>query len=548
MRIRKHFVSVGGRRVHYLRAGTGPALVLLHASACSSKVMRPLIEAFATRFTALALDTPGFGLSEKLPLTSPSVEDFADGLAETLDALGIEHAAVYGRHTGASIAVEFAARHPARCAMVLTDGYPILSGDYDDERIAQYLQPIVPKWDGSHLVWLWFRYRDQHAFWPWNAQTLTSRADTDVPDLDFLHRGVVEFLEAGDAYRAGYAAPFRHDALGAFRRLKVPACFGTRPDDWLHRTAALYPQDTWHEVMPPDARQAAEKELALLLRHPAHGAPPPPPACEGIDYLDIGDASLLVRSREDAAGNGAPLLLLHQVPGTSALYETLIDSIAPERPVYAIDLPGHGESDPLPDNPQSVEAWGKGALRALDALGLEQAHLYGHNGGAGVAVEMARQSPDRIRSIVLDCPILLDEAERDRFATSYAPDIAPSWEGAHLLRAWHHLRDQELWWPWFDRRSVNNRMSEPQIEPAALTERVREVLKQPYSYRPAWKAVFDYPTAESLGELAVPAAIIGAANDIFAPLLDGISYSEVPNKADGRAGIIDALVKNDGLR
>lgn len=548
MRIRKHFVRVGGRRVHYLRAGRGPALVLLHASACSSKVMRPLVEQFATRFTTLALDTPGFGLSDKLPIAKPSVEEFADALAETLNALGIEQTAVYGRHTGASIAVEFAARHPARCAMVLTDGYPILSSAYDEDRIAQYLQAIVPRWDGTHLIWLWFRYRDQHAFWPWNAQTLANRAATDVPDLEFVHRGVVEFLEAGDDYRLGYAAPFRHDALGAFDRLKVPACFGTRPNDWLHRAATLYPESTWHEVMPREAQLAAEKELTLLLRHPARGEPPPAPPCEGIDYVDLGEASLLVRCQTDSVERGTPLLLLPQVPGASALCEALVRAIGSHRQVFAIDLPGHGESDALPGNPQSVEEWTTAALCALNALDLERVHVYGHNGAAGIALEMARRAPDRIRSIVLDSPILLDASARARFREAYAPDIKPTWEGGHLLRAWHHLRDQELWWPWFERRSCNNRTSEPRIDPEALTERVREMLKQPCSYQPAWRAVFEYPAAEALRTLAVPSSLMGAANDVFAPLLADMAYCEVPDSAEGRAGSIDDLLRNDGSR
>jgi len=40
LKITKHFVTVGQRRVHYLRAGQGPAVAMLHASPCSSKVMR----------------------------------------------------------------------------------------------------------------------------------------------------------------------------------------------------------------------------------------------------------------------------------------------------------------------------------------------------------------------------------------------------------------------------------------------------------------------------------------------------------------------------
>lgn len=521
MRIAKHFVTVDQRRVHYLRAGNGPALLLLHASACSAKVLRPLVEAFAGEFTVFALDTPGFGLSDKLPVAAPTIEDFADGLADTMNALGIGEAAVHGRHTGASIAAEFAARHPSRCAMALTDGYPLLAGDYDEARIAAYLKPIEPTWDGGHLVWLWFRYRDQHAFWPWNAQRLANRADTDIPDLDFLHRGVVEFLEAGNDYRLGYAAPFRHDALGLFARLKVPVCFGTRPDDWLHRMASLYPAGTWHEEMPQEA--AAAKALSILRRHPARGMPPPAPACAPLpgrpttDYVEVAGASLLVRSC-GLERQGEPLLLLPPLPGTSALCEELLMAAGAHRPALALDLPGHGESDALPGNPQSVEAWARAILAALDTLGLGRVHVHGHNAGASIAVELAVQQPGRVRSLTLDGPIVLDAPARAEFAEHYAPDLTPTWEGGHLLRAWHHLRDQELWWPWFQRRRENTRTHEPRIDPTALTGRVREMLKQPANYRPAWRAAIAYPLAERLPQVSPPPRLICAEADTFAPI------------------------------
>ena len=186
MNITKHFVTVGTRRVHYLRAGRGPALAMLHASPCSAKVMRPLLPVFGERFTRFVFDTPGFGLSDKLPIPKPRIEDFADALAETLTALGIEHVAAYGRHTGASIAVEFAARHPQRCAMAYADGYAVFAKPYTDQQLESYLEPIVPAWDGAHLLRLWFRYRDQHVFWPWNVQTAETRSDADVPDLDIV--------------------------------------------------------------------------------------------------------------------------------------------------------------------------------------------------------------------------------------------------------------------------------------------------------------------------------------------------------------------------
>ncbi|MBL8383267.1 MAG: alpha/beta fold hydrolase [Burkholderiales bacterium] len=527
MRITKHFVTVGTRRVHYLRAGSGPAVAMLHASPCSAKVMRPLMALWAERFTVFAFDTPGFGLSDKLPIAAPTVEDFADALAETLAALGIEQVATYGRHTGASIAVEFAARHPARTAMALADGFAIFPKRYTDAQLAAYLEPLVPAWDGGHLLHLWFRYRDQHVFWPWNNQTPAARADTDVPDLDFLHRGVVELLEAGDDYRIGYAAPFRHRELGVLDDLRVPVCFGNRPGDSMMLTHHLYPERAWTAVMPREFDAASLAERAILEKHPARGAVPPAPPCAPLpgrstpNFVDIDGAQVLVRSVGDAGGAVAPLLLIHHAPGSTALYESFLAQAGREHPVLAFDLPGHGESDPLPGNPQDVGTWADVAEKVLARLGVAQVRLRGHNGGAAVAVELAHRLGARALEVTLDAPFFLADADRARFAGGYAPAVTPTWDGSHWLRAWHHLRDSELWWPWFERTRGNARAS-ARIEPAELTLRVREAMKQPASYEGAWRANVGYAWRERLAGLRAPLRLAAADDDTFAHLLPAV--------------------------
>ncbi|HEY1747029.1 MAG TPA: alpha/beta hydrolase [Xanthobacteraceae bacterium] len=544
MNVTKHFVTVGNRRVHYLRAGRGPALAMLHASPCSAKVMRPLLPVFGERSTCLVFDTPGFGLSDKLPIAKPRVEDFADALAETLDALGVEQAAAYGRHTGASIAVEFAARHPQRCAMAYADGYAVFAKPYTDEQLEDYLEPILPAWDGAHLLRLWFRYRDQHVFWPWNVQTAETRSDADVPDLDFLHRGVVELLEAGDDYRIGYAAPFRHRALEILPDLKVPVCFGHREGDSLYASHKLYPKSAWIEILPRDPEAAALAERAILERHPACSSPPPAPACAAlpgrttINYVEIDGTQVLVRSAGELA-NTTPLFVLPHAPGSSLLYDALILDCAP---AFAVDLPGHGESDPLPGNPQSVEVWTDIATKVLDKLNAGPVRLYGHNGGAAVAIELAYRLGHRVRGLVLDAPSFLGPEERKALASRYAPDVLPVWEGSHWLRAWHHLRDAELWWPWFERTYEAARRSTPRIAPDDLALRVRETMKQPASYAPAWRAALSYPGRERLSGLKIPVLEIAAEQDVFAHLSGG---QKIRDDAHSRAQAIRKWIDRD---
>ncbi len=240
---------------------------------------------------------------------------------------------------------------------------------------------------------------------------------------------------------------------------------------------------------------------------------------------------------------------MHQLPGSSALYDELVIALGARRPVFAIDLPGHGESDPLPGNRQGVEEWAEAILGALDGLGIEQAHLYLHGSAAAAGVETARRAGPRIRSLMLDGPAIV----RSDLAERYAPDLTPSWEGAHLLRAWHFQRDQELWWPWFDRSRKAIRASTPRIDPVDLTRRVREVLKQPGSCAPALRAALAWPVAERLRDVSAPVALLSAPQDAFATAFPAVQAArpdgwsrEIEDRAESRAAALEAFLSTLG--
>ena len=81
----------------------------------SSALLVPLIEALAARGrTVFALDTPGYGESDPLPMEQPTAEDYADSLRATCDALRLETVDLWGSHTGGKIALAFPVRNPQR--------------------------------------------------------------------------------------------------------------------------------------------------------------------------------------------------------------------------------------------------------------------------------------------------------------------------------------------------------------------------------------------------------------------------------------------------
>ena len=118
--VTRHFATLGQRQLHYRRAGSGPPVLLLHQTPTSSAELLPLLRQIALRCTALAPDMPGYGASDPLPDTPLTVTALADNVASFMDELGIETAAVYGYHTGASVANCLARRHPRRVIVTLT--------------------------------------------------------------------------------------------------------------------------------------------------------------------------------------------------------------------------------------------------------------------------------------------------------------------------------------------------------------------------------------------------------------------------------------------
>jgi pimeloyl-ACP methyl ester carboxylesterase len=90
-------------------------------------------------------------------------------------------------------------------------------------------------------------------------------------------------------------------------------------------------------------------------------------------------------------GSGDPLLLLHPLGGSMVVWDPVLDGLAAERDVVAVDMPGFGRSPPLFDGadptPDGLAA-GVGAF--LDSIGVDRAHLVGNSLGAWVAIELAR--------------------------------------------------------------------------------------------------------------------------------------------------------------
>ncbi len=121
--IEKFYVHTQGGQIHGRRvAGSGVPVVLLHRTPVSSSSFEPLLQFLASQGqAALALDTPGFGLSF-MPPQRPSAADYGRWLLQAVDALGIERFHLAAHHTGTHFAAEMAAAAPERVASLTLSG------------------------------------------------------------------------------------------------------------------------------------------------------------------------------------------------------------------------------------------------------------------------------------------------------------------------------------------------------------------------------------------------------------------------------------------
>lgn len=507
MPVVRHYAYTGnGRRVHYRRVGEGPPLVMLHSSPSSSHGLVPRMLQLARGHTCIALDTPGYGESEGLVCERPAIADYADALAETLDALGLPVVDLYGTHTGATIALDFAVRHRARVRRLVLDGVAIYSEEEKASHREHYTPSLAPQDYGEHLLRYWNMRRDMALFNPWYKRRPENRLHKPLPSPEQLHHGVVDFLRAGESYWKGYQAVFRYDTASALRQLRVPTIVTAAPTDTLSRHIERAAGFSEAIVTVPAGEDSHERILEFLAGEPLPPAPPPPTPTKpaGVvrrDYVTTSIGQLLLRRAE--GGPGRPLVLLHAMPGSSAYHERLMPELARERPVVTFDLPGNGDSAPLPGVPE-IWDFARVIWEALDALGIGECDLSGAHTGALIAMEMAIARPQQAKHLLLDGITLFTPEQTADYLANYCPPLVPTTEGTHLIWAWNFRRDMLLWWPWYD-RTLDGLRPEGSIPPAsALHPGFVEFIKGGLTYHLSYRAAFAYPTRDRLPLVPVP--------------------------------------------
>jgi pimeloyl-ACP methyl ester carboxylesterase len=116
-------------KLHFLTAGQGSAVILLHGYTQTSLMWKPIIPLLAAKFTVIAPDLPGIGDSE-IPKNGLDMKTAAIRIHALAKWLGVEKARLVGHDIGLMVAYAYAAQFPAEVEkLVLMDAFlPGVSG------------------------------------------------------------------------------------------------------------------------------------------------------------------------------------------------------------------------------------------------------------------------------------------------------------------------------------------------------------------------------------------------------------------------------------
>jgi pimeloyl-ACP methyl ester carboxylesterase len=238
--IRRRYVELEHGQLHFRELGEGPPLVLLHKTPSSSIQYLRVMPLLAQRFRTIALDTPGFGMSDPPP-SEPTMADYGRIMAGFLDALELDAVDLLGHHTGASIAIELAATRPERVKRLVLGG--VLA--FDDEAVRAEWRTFLDE----HK----FELDDDGSFLETYPKPMLSRDQEFSPeDPERYWLELVAYLQAGPRFWWSYNAVVEHRAFDLLASLRAPTLVLNQRDgrvrESTQRIAAALPGATYLEL------------------------------------------------------------------------------------------------------------------------------------------------------------------------------------------------------------------------------------------------------------------------------------------------------------
>lgn len=153
IQIEKHWAKVEGHQMHYLQAGEGPELILLHGLLGTASTWELIIPSLAEESTIYAVDALGIGESERVRGIDATLEAQADRLVKFMDVSNIRSADFLATSHGGSVALTLAAKYPERVRSLMLHAPANPFSRLTDPLINFYLTGLGT-WFAHHIVTL----------------------------------------------------------------------------------------------------------------------------------------------------------------------------------------------------------------------------------------------------------------------------------------------------------------------------------------------------------------------------------------------------------
>lgn len=124
------------------------------------------------------------------------------------------------------------------------------------------------------------------------------------------------------------------------------------------------------------------------------------------------------------SGRGQPVVFVHGYPLNRSIWQPQLDGLADQARLIALDLRGHGESQPVP-GPYSMQLLAEDLAAFLDALMIDEpVILCGLSMGGYIAFEFFRRYPQRLRGLVLTATRAIADSEQGKVNRDLAAESA----------------------------------------------------------------------------------------------------------------------------
>jgi pimeloyl-ACP methyl ester carboxylesterase len=238
---------------------------------------------------------------------------------------------------------------------------------------------------------------------------------------------------------------------------------------------------------------------------------------------------------------GPVVILLHASPMSSAMMLPIMQALSGHYRVIALDTPGYGQSDPLPESYASLaqspdtglSPYVQALYEFIKVLGSDQPLIYGSATGAQIAIEYAKVHPKTIKAIILENAAWFKDDERSAILEQYFPDIKAQKDGSHLALVWKMSSQLFHYFPWFN-TSEAARVGQAEIPPQVIHDTLMGYFTAGENYHLAYRAAFMNERPEQLRSVTVLTHILRWPNSLLKQYVDRLDEADLPENIQMR--------------